>query len=271
MSDNTSDSTEGGAMRRSSHISTGEAEFVPPPVPPRPPRPGDSAETEITAADTDVEAGEPGADGDPAEAEGDATGITLASTPRKRMSATGVGIVIAALLAIAGWVAFGVALAQLIQANEQLAALEDQLRELDGQLDVVENTLADTKIDVTELTVERDRLKKEAESMGDRESAVAAKETELQTREAAVKAAEEYVAATTLKDGYTYTVGLTMQAGVYRANSASDRCYWAVYRSGSNQSDIVGNDLGAMGAITLTVTEGQDFESRRCGDWAKVG
>lgn len=46
---------------------------------------------------------------------------------------------------------------------------------------------------------------------------------------------------------------------------------WVIYRSGSSCSDIVDNDLGSMGAVTVKVSKGQDFQSSRCGDWKKVG
>lgn len=41
--------------------------------------------------------------------------------------------------------------------------------------------------------------------------------------------------------------------------------------SGTNYSDIVENDFGTMGSITVTVGAGQDFRSSGCGDWTKVG
>ena len=50
--------------------------------------------------------------------------------------------------------------------------------------------------------------------------------------------------------------------------------YWPSAGGGSaggDYSDIVHNDLGSMGAIAVTVSKGQDFQSTRCGDWKKVG
>lgn len=242
----------GAPARRSSHVATDTDEAVPPPVPPRP-EDIEPASSTLAEAEAVIEA----------EAS-TASSSDVDASPRKRFGALGISLVVVGVIAIAGWAAFGIAVTQLSVANERLT-------EAWAEIDDLESTLANIETDVTELTVERDRLKAQADDVADREVDVAAKEDELETREAAVKAAEEYAAATTLQDGYTYTVGLTMEPGVYRANSSSDRCYWAIYRSGSNQSDIVDNDLGAMGAITLTISGGQDFESSRCGDWTKVG
>lgn len=120
--------------------------------------------------------------------------------------------------------------------------------------------------------------KEREQELVDREVAVEAREVdaddrevELERREAAVSKVEQQVAATTLKDGHVYTVGSTMEAGTYQANATGGSCYWAIYTSGTNYSDIVENDYGSMGSITVTVSAGQDFRSSKCGDWTKVG
>lgn len=76
-------------------------------------------------------------------------------------------------------------------------------------------------------------------------------------------------AAPTISDG-TWTVGEDFPAGTYRVNNAPGDCYWSIYKSGTNQSDIIDNHLGA-GNLRVTLKAGQDFETQRCGTWTKVG
>ncbi|MDT0168864.1 MULTISPECIES: hypothetical protein [Micrococcaceae] len=119
--------------------------------------------------------------------------------------------------------------------------------------------------------------------MASRESKVAAREAEVgkadaavKTAEAAVKAREDAVtgaekakAARTVGDG-TWTVGTDIEPGTYRAAAAvGSTCYWGIYRSGSNGSDIIENDIPGGGRPVVTLSAGQDFNSTRCGKWEK--
>jgi len=136
------------------------------------------------------------------------------------------------------------------ELREALESEQDRAESLSGQLE----TYKDRELDLIE-----------------REGAVDTREAELDRRETEISTTEERVAATTLKDGYVYTVGSTMEAGTYQANATGSSCYWVVTVSGTNYSDIVENDYGTMGSITVTVAAGQDFRSSDCGDWTKVG
>ncbi|WP_306969229.1 hypothetical protein [Arthrobacter oryzae] len=119
--------------------------------------------------------------------------------------------------------------------------------------------------------------------MASRESKVAAREAEVgkagaavKTAEAAVKAREDAVtgaekakAARTVGDG-TWTVGTDIEPGTYRAAGAvGSTCYWGIYRSGSNGSDIIENDIPGGGRPVVALSVGQDFNSTRCGKWEK--
>ena len=78
-------------------------------------------------------------------------------------------------------------------------------------------------------------------------------------------------AAPTVQDG-TWTVGLDFPAGKYRATAVVDPdCYWAITKSGTNGEEIIANDIPGGGRPTVTLKAGQDFQSQRCGTWAKVG
>lgn len=77
--------------------------------------------------------------------------------------------------------------------------------------------------------------------------------------------------ATTITDGI-YTVGLDIQPGTYRVTTKVDpanNCFWGIYKSGSNGSDIVRNDIVSGGFPTVTLSKGQDFKTKGCGTWSK--
>jgi hypothetical protein len=101
-----------------------------------------------------------------------------------------------------------------------------------------------------------------------REAELAEREAELEAREAAVAEAEETVAANSVGDGI-WTVGVDIEPGTYRATDVSADCYWGIYVSGTNGADIVNNGIPGGGNPQITIEEGQDFESQRCGEWTK--
>ncbi|GHD05330.1 Rnase Y domain-containing protein [Zhihengliuella salsuginis] len=91
----------------------------------------------------------------------------------------------------------------------------------------------------------------------------------LDARESELTAAEEEEAANTIDEG-TWTVGVDIAAGTYRADgNVSGDCYWGIYRSGSNGDDILENDIPGGGRPMVTLSDGQDFQTRRCGSWSK--
>jgi hypothetical protein len=58
--------------------------------------------------------------------------------------------------------------------------------------------------------------------------------------------------------------------GAYRTSEAVvGDCYWAIYTSGTNGSDIVQNDIPTGGFPTVQLSEGQDFENNGCGTFVK--
>ena len=146
-----------------------------------------------------------------------------------------------------------------IQQSETISKLESSLARAESDRDRAVKNL----VPQTELT-QREQTGAAAEkSVGDREAAV-------KGREDAITAKENFVKQTSLTGG-KYTVGVSMEAGTYRTENTNSRCYWAVYTSGTNYDDIVQNDLGATGVLTVTINQGQDFETNRCGTWVKIG
>lgn len=194
--------------------------------------------------------------------------LDLESKRRRRFTRSTTAILLILALALAGWTAFGITLAISTQANaektERLSAIESQLQSLQS----IHKTLGSQLKTVTD---ERDEYRDASQEVVLRDIEVGKKEAAVKEREDAVTATESHIKETTLLDGNTYTVGTTMEAGTYQATASGSRCYWSITRSGSNYSDIIDNDLGSAGVLTVSVASGQDFKSSRCGNWTKVG
>lgn len=158
-------------------------------------------------------------------------------------------------------------------SSEEYAALE-------ASKQAVESDLADAGSDYEVLQDDydvmaggmRDRetdVEKRETAAGDAEEKLKAAEAAVKAREDAVTGAEKTKAANTVGDG-TWVVGTDFEPGTYRATQpVGSSCYWGIYRSGSNGSDILDNDLPGGGHPTVTLAEGQDFKSSRCGTWEK--
>lgn len=91
------------------------------------------------------------------------------------------------------------------------------------------------------------------------------------TAPATTKASPAAPKAVTVDDG-VWTVGVDIPVGRYRTTAnVSDGCYWAITKSGTNGETIIANDLPSGGRPSVTLKAGQDFDTERCGTWAKVG
>lgn len=107
-------------------------------------------------------------------------------------------------------------------------------------------------------------------------ASVSAAAIDVARREAAVAAAEasqtsasQQAAANSIEEG-TWTVGTDISPGTYKtAEPITSMCYWGIYRSGTNQQDIIQNDVLTGGYATVTLKVGQDFDNSGCGRFVK--
>ncbi|WP_166846059.1 hypothetical protein [Isoptericola sp. BMS4] len=183
-----------------------------------------------------------------------------------------VTVVLGALLALAaaGCVAAGLTAVEAQDRADALAAeLSDAADDRDaaqGRAEAAEGRIAGAEARADE--AEQAAADREAE-LDERESGLDEREKELDGREKAVGKAEQRQAETRITEG-TWTVGDDVEPGTYRTTeSVSGDCYWAIYRSGTNQGDIVQNDIVTGGHPTVSLSDGQDFETNRCGTWDK--
>lgn len=190
--------------------------------------------------------------------------------PIKRSRKGVAAAVLGATLVIGGLAGWGITHAVTAPATE---AREHTIAALTEELSETETTLTSTERDLKaakSALIPQEELEKRESAASAAEAALAARENTVKGREDAIAAKETYIKRTSLADG-VYTVGVSMEGGTYRTESTNPRCYWKITTSGTNYDDIVQNDLGSMGVLTVTIGDGQDFHTARCGTWAKVG
>ncbi|MGF0116034.1 hypothetical protein ACQFYA_06850 [Promicromonospora sp. Marseille-Q5078] len=148
------------------------------------------------------------------------------------------------------------------QAADTAAELDATRTELDGALaraETAERRMDDAK---TEAATQQAGL-------DERESGLDEREQDVADREKAVSRTEKKIESSRIDEG-VWTVGTDIEAGTYRTTEpVSGDCYWAIYRSGTNQGAIVQNDIVTGGRPTVGLSDGQDFETNRCGTWDK--
>ena len=157
--------------------------------------------------------------------------------------------------------------------SSQYAALALEKDGVSGQLDSLQarfdNLAAGAKSRESAIAAREAAVAKAAADVKTAEAGVKTAEAAVKTREEAVTGAEKAKAANTVKEG-TWTVGVDIEPGTYRADSeVTSGCYWGIYRTGSNGSDIVDNDIVSGGRPSVTLSPGQDFKTSRCGTWSK--
>lgn len=187
---------------------------------------------------------------------------------RKKRIAT----VLVAVALLGGAAAVGSALPDP-KASDAYVALAGEKSSLDGELASAKSSYASlkSKYDALENGMASREAKVAARetAVGKADAAVKTAEAAVKVREDAVTGAEKTKAANTVGDG-TWSVGSAIEPGTYRAaTDVGSSCYWGIYRSGSNGSDIIENDLPGGGRPSVALTAGQDFKSTRCGEWEK--
>lgn len=121
---------------------------------------------------------------------------------------------------------------------------------------------------VTGETITIEPGKVQQQLLDQREQRLAEWEAALEQWEAELAEVEEAREAGSVGDGI-WTVGVDIEPGTYRASDVSADCYWAILVTGSNGTDIVSNGLPGGGNPSVTLEEGHDFETSRCGEWDK--
>ncbi|WP_227008193.1 hypothetical protein [Pseudarthrobacter sp. AB1] len=195
-----------------------------------------------------------------------------AAAAPKRSRKKGTLLATAAVVLLAGGVAFGTVLPDP-KTSEAYKALADEKGTVEIERDAALSSYASVKGKYDSLqggiTARESKVSARETEVGKADAAVKTAEAAVKAREEAVTGAEKAKAANTVSDG-TWTVGSDIEPGTYRAVAAvGSTCYWGIYRSGSNGGDIIENDIPGGGRPVVTLSPGQDFNSTRCGKWEK--
>ena len=179
---------------------------------------------------------------------------------------------VAVLALLAGATAVGTTLPDP-KSSDAYAALAGEKASVESERDSAKSSYESMKSKYD--TLENGMAAREAKvtaretEVGKADAAVKTAEAEVKKREEAVTGAEKTKAANTIGDG-TWTVGTDIEPGAYRATAdVGSSCYWGIYATGSNGSNIIDNDLPGGGRPSVALSGGQDFKSSRCGTWEK--
>lgn len=106
-----------------------------------------------------------------------------------------------------------------------------------------------------------------------REQDVAKKEADLAAKEKAFDEKQKVVAQSQISNGL-HVVGKDVQPGVYSTTGGSGSnpvgCYYAWKSGTGSDADIVDNNI-VKGPATITLRDGEVFESSSCAVWNKQG
>ena len=187
---------------------------------------------------------------------------------RKRRTFTAVAV----LALLAGATAVGTTLPDP-KSSEAYAALAGEKASVESERDSAKSSYESmkSKYDALEngMVAREAKVASREKEVGTAEATVKNAEAEVKKREEAVTGAEKTKAANTIGDG-TWTVGTDIAPGTYRAAAdVGSSCYWGIYATGSNGSNIIDNDLPGGGRPSVALSGGQDFKSSRCGTWEK--
>lgn len=186
---------------------------------------------------------------------------------KKKMFAT-----VAVLALVAGAAAVGTTLPDP-KSSDAYAALAGEKTVVEGERDAARSGYdsVKSKYDTLQngIAAREAKVTTRESEVGKADAAVKTAEAAVKKREEAVTGAEKTKAANTVADG-TWTVGKDIEAGTYRAAAdVGSTCYWGIYATGSNGSNIIENDIPGGGRPTVALAGGQDFKSSRCGKWEK--
>ncbi|MGM9470832.1 hypothetical protein ACS5PJ_02365 [Pseudarthrobacter sp. YS3] len=178
----------------------------------------------------------------------------------------------AAVVLLGGGIAFGTVLPDP-KTSDAYTALASEKATVEIERDAALSSYATTKGKYDTLlggiTARESKVSTRETEVGKADAAIKTAEAAVKTREDAVTGAEKAKAANTVSDG-TWTVGSDIEPGTYRAAAdVGSSCYWGIYASGSNGSNIIDNDLPGGGRPSVALSAGQDFKSSRCGKWEK--
>lgn len=154
----------------------------------------------------------------------------------------------------------------IAQLAETRSDLRDAVEDVSAQRDHLQENQSQVE---AEAQRREDAVEQREEALEEQEARLEKRERDVRKREKAVTEQERIQERNTITEG-TWTVGVDVRPGTYRAKEpVNGDCYWEI-TSDANGGNIVANDIVTGGRPTVTLARGQFFTTNRCGDWVKL-
>lgn len=144
-------------------------------------------------------------------------------------------------------------------------SMQPQIEEARAQRDWFKKLRIDAEEEASQAKEEKQRA---LEDFQTRRAELETKSADLAERESKIVAAEQQQAANEMTGGL-HTVGTTVTAGTYTTTVTSGMCYYAWKTGTGSDASIVDNNIVEEGPATVTLEDGQIFETKGCGTWMK--
>lgn len=147
-------------------------------------------------------------------------------------------------------------LAKYHTTNRNLSAAEEKIRQSELASDKAQKQITD--------------LEEALAGYREKQSELDKREETLTKREDAVQKTEETIAANTFGGGVKL-IGKNVTPGTYTSSEVGDFCYYEWKTDTSSAAGIVDNNIIQSGTATVTLRDGEIFESTGCGTWTRQG
>ncbi|GAA5189788.1 hypothetical protein GCM10023346_05290 [Arthrobacter gyeryongensis] len=184
---------------------------------------------------------------------------------------------IAIVAGVIGGTALGFATRPAVSSTKEYAALNDELTAKitseDATISKLRAWASDKDAQISTLQSAAAGVKTLQQQLADKEKTLASKEADLASREQKLSDATKQVAASQIKSGL-HVVGGDVQPGTYTTTGPdgtnSVGCYYAWKTGTGSDASIKDNNI-VKGAATVTLANGEVFESTSCTAWTKIG
>lgn len=170
----------------------------------------------------------------------------------------------------------GFAAQPAVSSTKEYVAMADQLNaKISGDeatIAKLRSDAADKDAQIRTLQSASDGVKTLQQQLSDKEKTLAAKDADLAAREQKLAAAQKQVADSQIRNGL-HVVGGDVQPGTYTTTGPTagvSGCYYAWKTGTGSDAQIKDNNI-VQGSATVTLNNGEVFESSHCAAWTKIG
>lgn len=149
---------------------------------------------------------------------------------------------------------------------------QSQIVSLEGDVTTLEDNIHRTRERLDDALERVEDLEGEADDLAAWEAELAAQQEDLDAQQADIDGQQQDIADSQITGG-VHVVGQTVDAGTYStagpSGSNGDICYYAFLSGTGSDSSILENNI-VEGPATVTLVDGDVFESSGCSAWQPV-